>query len=61
MARIPAQTFTTFNVPVGGRRVEVRETRDKIAALLTPEQKTKWEEMLGSPFTGKLESGGFSF
>jgi Spy/CpxP family protein refolding chaperone len=36
-----------------------RETRDKIAALLTPEQKTKWEEMLGSPFTGKLDSSGF--
>jgi hypothetical protein len=30
MARIPAQVFTTFNVPVGGRRVEVRATRDKV-------------------------------
>jgi eukaryotic-like serine/threonine-protein kinase len=35
-------------------------TRDKIVALLTPEQKTKWTEMLGDTFSGELEFGGIS-
>ncbi len=34
-------------------------TRDKIVAILTSEQKAKWQEMLGPEFTGKLDFGGF--
>jgi hypothetical protein len=33
-----------------------KETDDKIAALLTDDQKTQWKAMLGSPF--KLEPAG---
>jgi hypothetical protein len=32
-----------------------KATMDKIVALLTSEQQTKWKELIGQPFTGKIE------
>jgi serine/threonine protein kinase len=36
----------------GRRRAE--ETREKILALLTPEQKATWQELIGKPFVGAV-------
>ncbi len=32
-----------------------KSAMDKIVAVLTPEQQSKWKEMTGEPFTGKLD------
>ena len=31
---------------------------DRIVAILTPEQKTRWQELIGRPFEGQLERRG---
>jgi Spy/CpxP family protein refolding chaperone len=40
------------------KRAELtKATNDKMLAVLTPEQKTKWKEMTGEPFKGELRFG----
>jgi len=34
-----------------------KSTGDKLVALLTPEQKTKWTAMQGEPFKGEIRVG----
>ena len=33
-------------------------TMEKIMAVLNPEQQSKWKEMLGEPFKGKVDRPG---
>jgi hypothetical protein len=38
------------------RMEEIRKANlEKVMNILTPEQKTKWKDMTGEPFTGKIE------
>ena len=34
-----------------------RKAADKVVALLTPEQKTKWKDLTGEPFKGEIRLG----
>jgi hypothetical protein len=35
-----------------------KSTNEKVLAVLTDEQKTKWTELTGAPFTGEIRLGG---
>lgn len=42
-----------------GKATELRKAnQEKLLALLTDEQKSKWKEMTGEPFTGEIRFGG---
>jgi hypothetical protein len=36
-----------------------KATKEKSFGVLTDEQKTQWKELIGAPFTGKINFGGF--
>src|SRR5262249_17232863 len=41
-------------------RGNTKATEERLLKVLTDEQKTKWQELLGEPFKGELKRGFFS-